>query len=143
MNSTEMGGDSDPRQTMEAEKQFVEALSKSETRKVRIWRRNVLIVLGVTGALLTTVTYLFLLRQDTDGFDTSVCTEKDKAFVSPDLVPLYSNPLILAWIHSSKDLHPSFATLPKSIFAVLWLVPTVSRRYLPAKPLKQTPNGPL
>ena len=69
-----ISGVDDPQATMEAEKKFVENLSKRETRKVQIWRRNVLIVLVVTGALLATATYFYLINQDTDDFDSSVST---------------------------------------------------------------------
>ena len=74
VSSRRHSGVDDPQATMEAEKKFVENLSKTETRKVQIWRRNVLIVLVVTGALLATATYFYLINQDTDDFDSSVST---------------------------------------------------------------------
>ena len=62
------------RKALENEKELVEELTKKETRKVKIWRRNVFIVLGLTAALVTTMTYIFLRKQDGDDFDSSVRT---------------------------------------------------------------------
>ena len=51
---------------------YVSTLAKREGRNVRIWRRNVFLMLFVTAALLTSLTYVFLKKEDEEDFDTSV-----------------------------------------------------------------------
>lgn len=50
----------------------VAKLAIQETRNVRMWRRNVFLMLFATAALVTTLTFLFLRDEDVEDFETAV-----------------------------------------------------------------------
>lgn len=50
----------------------VARLAMKETQNVRMWRRNVFLMLLATATLVTTLTFLFLRDEDSEDFSTSV-----------------------------------------------------------------------
>ena len=65
---------SNAHETMLQEREMVKKTVLEETHKVQLWRRNVVIVMVLTGALVTTLIYLFLKSIDQDAFEDSVST---------------------------------------------------------------------
>jgi hypothetical protein len=74
--SSEAGVESpaSPHETLAKERQLVEKLAQDETRSVRLWRRNVLIVMILTGSFVTAMAYIFLKQVDTQDYQSSVRT---------------------------------------------------------------------
>ena len=60
------------KQQTDMNKEEVKRLAQQESRIVTIWRRNVFLVLFLTAALVTTLTYIFLWQEDQEDFTTSV-----------------------------------------------------------------------
>ena len=54
------------------ERQRVTDMAQQEAKNVQRWKRNVLVIMFVTGVLLTIVTYMFLKREQEEDFETSV-----------------------------------------------------------------------
>lgn len=66
-DSTSRGDDK-----LEESRQSVTRLAIDETRNVRMWRRNVFLMLFATACLVTTLTYIFLGNEDEEDFETAV-----------------------------------------------------------------------
>jgi hypothetical protein len=54
-------------------RQEVARLAKQETQNVKIWRRNVILMIVATAAVVTSLTFVFLQNADEEEFQTSVC----------------------------------------------------------------------
>ncbi|CAB9529137.1 Receptor-type guanylate cyclase gcy [Seminavis robusta] len=65
------GASVDHRETLLNERKIVEKMAQKESQKVKLWRRNVLVVMALTGALVTAMTYIFLDRVDVEDFEAS------------------------------------------------------------------------
>ena len=61
-----------PQDSLVAERRKVQDMAASETKKVRLWRRNVLIIMFLTGAFITAIAYIFLNNNDNEDFEASV-----------------------------------------------------------------------
>jgi hypothetical protein len=81
-----------------ANREEVAKLALQETRNVKVWRRNVILMILAMGALVTSLTYVFLRDEDQEDFETSVrILETKKTETLPCLFfpshPLTSPPL--------------------------------------------------
>ena len=67
-------GDDQDKAAQEAavERKRVQDMAQREAKNVQRWRRNVLVLMFVTGVLVTSVTYVFLKREQEEDFETSV-----------------------------------------------------------------------
>ncbi|KAG7373590.1 adenylate/guanylate cyclase [Nitzschia inconspicua] len=55
----------------EISREEVARLALQETKNVKVWRRNVLLMILIMGALVTTLTYIFLRDEENEDFDTA------------------------------------------------------------------------
>jgi hypothetical protein len=65
----------------------VARLAINETKNVRMWRRNVFLMLFATATLVTTLTFLFLRDEDAEDFSTSVSSILSNGKLHPCIKP--------------------------------------------------------
>ena len=58
-----------------SDREEIAKLALQETRNVRVWRRNVLLMILLLGATVTTLTFILLRNEDQEDFSTSVCIQ--------------------------------------------------------------------
>jgi hypothetical protein len=56
----------------ESNQEEVAKLAQQETKNVQVWRRNVILMILAMGALVTTLTFIFLRDEDQEDFTTAV-----------------------------------------------------------------------
>ena len=61
-------------EALRQEREIVEKMVLEETHNVRLWRRNVVLVMVLTGALVSAMTYSFLKGIDTEDYEVSAST---------------------------------------------------------------------
>lgn len=97
--------------------QHVARMALKETRNVRMWRRNVFLMLFISASIVTTLTFLLLRDEDEEDFETSVRIRDNLARQLLGLCSSRSN--------SSISLLPLFETQLNTICWVYWKPPMV------------------